>query len=149
MNKRQNKTKKYSKKGGVNNPNISNINNDNGFTATLIKSNIVQKPVNNSNLCKMIIKSGKNTTKKHFMPSQFPKLTGLTQKYAIKGKKIEETNIEEKEKEKEKVKTKEMLEKEILDKARKDVKAIKEKEEKEQMYEKAVLQAQKELTNNK
>jgi hypothetical protein len=144
MNKRQNKiTKKYSKKGGVNNPNISNINNNNGFTATLIKSNVVQQPVKNSNLCKMIIKQGKNTTKKNFMPSQFPKLTGLTQKYVIKSKKVQETEAKEKEK------TKEMLEKEILEKARKDVKGLKEQEERQQMYEKAVLQAQKELINNK
>jgi len=146
MNKKQNKiTKKYNKKGGVNNPHISNINNNNGFTATLIKSNIVQQPVKNTNLCKMIIKNGKNTTKKHFMPSQFPKLTGLTQKYAIKGKKAEEDNI----KSEENTKTKEILEKEILEKARKDVKAIKEKDERQEMYEKAVLQAQKELPNNK
>ena len=41
------------------------------------------------------------------------------------------------------------IEKDILEKARKDVKALKEQEERQQMYEKAVLQAHNEVTNNK
>jgi len=140
MNKKQNKkTKKYNIKGGVNNPIISNINSNNGFSATLIKNNMVQKQIKNANLCKMIIKNGKNTTKKNFMPSQFPKLTGLTQKYVSNDKKDNEKTMKlEKDK----------IEKDILDKARKDVKALKEQEERQQMYEKAVLQAHNELTNN-
>lgn len=141
MNKRQtNKTKKYWKKGGVRNPLVSNINNDNGFTATLIKKPLTnQSQTKNPNLCKSIIKIGKNMTRKNFIPSQFPKLTGLTQKYAIKGEKTEQNikSSEIKQKEKE----------EILEQARKDVKAILEKDKKQKMYEKAVLQAQKELLN--
>ena len=92
MNRRQtNKTKKYGKKGGVRNPYTNNINNDNGFTATIIKNPVTNQPqMKNPNLCKSIIKIGKNMTRKNFMPSQFPKLTGLTQKYAIRGEKSEQ-----------------------------------------------------------
>jgi len=134
MNRRQ--TNKTKKKGGVRNPYINNINNDNGFMATLIKQPVTnQSQTKNPNLCKSIIKMGKNMTRKNFIPSQFPKLTGLTQKYAIKGEKTEKNIKKSEEKE------------EILEQARKDVKAILEKDKKQKMYEKAVLQAQKELLN--
>ncbi len=82
-------------------------------------------------------------TRKNFMPSQFPKLTGLTQKYAIRGEKSEQ-NLKRSE---EKALTKQQEKEEMLEQARKDVRAILEKDKKQKMYEKAVLQAQKELLN--
>lgn len=61
-----------------------NINNT-GFTETLIKNPInVTKKNQKKNNCKKILTNGKKTTRKYFIPSQFPKLTGLTQKYRIK-----------------------------------------------------------------
>lgn len=138
-----NKTKKYKLKGGVNNPAVTNINTNNGFTATLIKTNTNQGQINNknTNLCKTIFKVGKNTRKKNFIPSQFPKLTGLTQIYSQKAKKKQETiNLKSSDEI-----NREILEKEMLEKARRDVKALKEAEEKQSMYEQAVLQAKNEL----
>jgi hypothetical protein len=125
-------TNKTKKRGGAKNPAITNINTNNGFSATLVKQNMGQIPVKNSNICKTILKIGKQSTKKNFMPSQLPKLTGLTQRYVAKNKaSVKKDDTLE-------------LEKEMLEKARKDVKALKEAEKRQDMYEKAVLQAKSE-----
>ena len=126
------------KKGGVNNPGITNVNTNNGFTATLIKKPVTQSQKKQTNICRTILKIGKNTTKKNFMPSQLPKLTGLTQKYVSK----QTTTKQEKDKE-----DKEDIDAKMLEEARKVIKSLREEEEKQKRYEKAILQAKSEYDN--
>jgi hypothetical protein len=49
----------------------------------LMNPNPVNLALRNNN-CKKILTNGRKTTRKYFIPSQFPKLTGLTQKYKTK-----------------------------------------------------------------
>ena len=132
--KRKIKTKRNkTKRGGASN---------NGFTETLLPKQKLTKQnqqSKNSNLCKSIFTLGKNTTKKNFIPSQFPKLTGLSQIYSQKIKKEEEEKLKKKEEEELKAKEKE----EIIQKARKDVAELKEAARKQEIYEKAVIEANK------
>ena len=115
--------------------------NNNGFTETLLPNQKLtkQKQINKTttNLCKDIFILGKNTTKKNFIPSQFPKLTGLSQVYSQKIKKKEEEKLKKKQEEEKK----NAEEQEIIEKAHKDVAGLKEATRKQEIYEKAVIQA--------
>ncbi len=163
-NKRINKRNKMirinrtNKRGGasnspVRNPGINNVNQNNGFSATIVKNNKLNKtnklPQTND-LCKNIYKVGKNTTKKNYVPSQLPKLTGLSQKYAVKKELVVSNEEKDEEKDEEKLKEREeQMKREIKEKAQKDVAAVKDAEEKQRLYEEAVLEAEKEYELNK
>lgn len=157
-NKMIKKINKTNKRGGtsnspVKNPGVNNVNQNNGFSATIIKNNKLNKtnklPQTND-LCKNIYKIGKNTTKKNYVPSQLPKLTGLSQKYAVKKELVASNEEKDEEKEREELKEREeQMKQEIKEKAQKDVAAIKDAEKKQRLYEEAVLEAEKEYELNK